>query len=152
MMVDPPFEMQDDWKTKVGSRYAAGEKGILLYVLAVCADSKLPHELPDWAKQALTDAWDRYSDGTLESWDEIFGKPFLGKRRGSSDRAVAARQLKVWTEVRRRVYQGQSLGDDLFEAVGRDLGIGGKSTVNRIYYEVEQLNRAFKAKLPKFPP
>jgi hypothetical protein len=108
-------------------RFEEGDKRALFE--AINWDQK---GLPDWVKKALGNAYWRFKDGDLKSWEEVFGKPFPGKSRKRARQR--ARALEVWTEVRLRINQGQPIDEHLFEQVGKKLGLGGHSTVSALYY------------------
>jgi hypothetical protein len=79
------------------------------------------------------DADFRWRRGKLKSWDDIFGKPFPGKRRTGT--VTWSRQPEVLQEVRRLQKQEKlPIGPELFEKAGRNLGVGGKTTVSKLYY------------------
>lgn len=109
------------------------DKRALMDMIVICAQLHAP--LPAWASQAVMDADRRYRTGELVSWDNELGKPFPGKRRKGA--RTRSRKLEVWLEVRRLKQEGRAIGESLFEEVGKKLEIGGKSTVSRLYYEME---------------
>jgi len=131
-----------------GRAYKSGDKLKLFETLLDCAVSG--RNLPDWAREVIRDAyWLSYA-GKLKSWEEIFGKPFPGKSQKGS--FTNARTVEVWVAVRQRIEKRQTVKDQpidesLFEEVGRELGIGGHSTVSRLYYQFERsLRRPRKVK------
>jgi hypothetical protein len=49
-----------------------------------------------------------------------------------------SRMFDVWFRVKQLSGEGQPIGDGLYDRVGRELGVGGKTTVANLYREVER--------------
>jgi hypothetical protein len=87
--------------------------------------------LPDWVRKGLREAHERFECGDINSWEDIFGKPFPGKsRKTAQNRALG---INIWVEVRRRIDQGQPIDEHLFEQVGKSFDMK-HSTVSKLYY------------------
>jgi hypothetical protein len=72
----------------------------------------------------------------IKSWDEVFRPPV---EKGQSIEALRRKlkyASKIWHAVRARHAAGEAIGEALFEAVGRELGLGG-STVRDVYYKMK---------------
>jgi hypothetical protein len=136
-MTDEP-ETLDDYSILIKADFDAGDGAALLRIVRFCSIYGWP--LPGWAGQAFDSICARAEQGDVASWDDVFGKPFAGKQR----RAVQtrSRRYEVWGKVRDIVEaESAPVTNELFERVGRELGIGGKSTVSDLYYEVDQAVR-----------
>jgi hypothetical protein len=124
-------------------RYNEGNKHALLETIVYCNVRQIP--LPSWVDEKFLQAKALLETGKLESWDEIFGKPYPKgmTRTGAHTRSLAT---EIWIEVRQLHQQDPKkypLAEGLFETVGRKLGkkVGrklGKSTVSKLYYDVDQ--------------
>jgi hypothetical protein len=79
----------------------------------------------EWIDEILRKAEELYSTGKLESWDEIFGKPFPGKRRkGLFTRSRSAEILLEFYRLKKQNDMPTDTG--LFEQVAANLKIGKK--------------------------
>ena len=77
-----------------------------------------------------------FFEGHLKSWEDVFGKPFPGKRRKGA--ATWRKDLEVWVRVKERHADGAKLDDLLFEEVGKELGLSA-TTVKNLYYERKRI-------------
>jgi hypothetical protein len=108
-----------------------GDRHALIRAIGACVlESK---SLPDWIQWELTQAYFRFEMGKLDSWDDVFGKPFPGKSRQRTLKETRA--FEVW----RRVNEHENPIPGAFEDVAAELsnegrGVGGASTVRDLYY------------------
>jgi hypothetical protein len=124
------FENPEKYSRVSKSEYEAGDKSALMRIIVDCALSKSP--IPEWAASILEGAENYAYCGEIASWDEVFGKPNSRKR---------AHVLLRWQrrhKVHSRIielhhFDGCPINDELFEKVGRELGIGGKTEVKNLY-------------------
>jgi hypothetical protein len=74
----------------------------------------------------------RGKEGLLKSWDEAWGHP---PTRTQYQRWIRDTQavFDVHRLVAKAQADGRSLTDELFEEIGRELGIGGKTHVKKLY-------------------
>ena len=95
--------------------------------------------LPSWVAKEICLAHSRSRDGELRSWNDVFGKPFPGKRRkGILTRRKA---IYVWQNVRElHEKEGRSLDNSLFEDVGKKFGFSA-TTAKNLYYECRDVNQ-----------
>jgi hypothetical protein len=123
-------------------RFDKGEKHALFETIFYCNAREIP--LPKWVDDPLRNAEALFQTGQLKSWDEIFGKPFPGKRRAGL--LTRARRAEIFLEAYRLKKQNNlGEGRELFELVAKNLRIGhndgwtGWATVRDIYYEYKRL-------------
>jgi len=116
-------------------RFEAGHREILLRTVFAYAEAKRP--MPQWVTTALRDISWRAMNGEIESWEDVFGKPWgRGQRRTALTRR---RQLELYWRIRTlHEKEGASVNNELFERVGKDFGLS-RSVASRFYYEVEHL-------------
>jgi hypothetical protein len=127
--------------------YEAGDKVAPLLMIRHCFMQHWP--VPEWAAGAVADACFFIEMGGARSWDEVFGKPHMGRHK----RSVALENRK--NEVHRRVcelHEGNErrpIDEGLFERVGQEMNPGGKpiskTVISDLYYRVERALR----RLPK---
>jgi hypothetical protein len=116
-------------------RFRRGSKHALFHALFVCIVYCRP--LPAWVSKELWLAYCRLRDGQLRSWEDVFGKPFLGKRRkGILTRRKAPFVYAEVCELHEK--EGRALDDFLFEDVGKTFRIG-TTTAKNLYYEYKRL-------------
>jgi hypothetical protein len=152
--------------------YERGDKSALLNTIMLSILFRQP--LPEWAAKAFEDAYNRVTMGGARSWDDVFGKPHLGKHKLSA----ALKNLKYG--VHRRVRElheggerrgldalrraapqesqktpsGLPIDEALFEHVGRELGQKlnpdgkpiSKTVISDLYYRVEHVLRRLEAR------
>jgi hypothetical protein len=141
-MVDDPTDPVtfEDYSALQRKGYEAGDKAALLQMILLCVEHQKP--LPDWAGTAFEELYHQVIMGGARSWDDAFGSPHP---KGRHVNAVRLEKLKY--KVHRRVRdihdkERVPIDNELFERVGRELGIGGKTTVSELYGKVERiLNR-----------
>jgi len=121
------------------AEYRAGDQAALMRMIVCCAFNK--SALPDWAAKEIID-WGFAAQGDLfGSWDEVFGKP-NGKpcpfKPGRRTAYQHKRHQEMFSDrIAWAVYEaskrGRPIDDTLFSEIGRKLGVGGKTTVKRLY-------------------
>jgi hypothetical protein len=148
---DAYFRLMEEYRRQ----FESGEnKHALLEAISVClvddALKEVPNPLlPEWVKDALMHAHQRFSSAELESWDEIFGAPFPGKTRKGFLKLT--RTMEIWTRVEKLKKQGRAVGGLLFDDVAAELeqegrGIGGGSTVRDLYYSIAKYAAKYATK------
>jgi hypothetical protein len=124
--------------------FESGHKHALIDAIWACLVSDALEEvpsalLPDWVKDALMEAYQKFLSAKLGSWEEVFGKPFPGKtRKGFLTRI---RTMEIWERVEKFKEQGRAVDGLLFDDVADELeregrGIGRGSTVRDLYYSI----------------
>ena len=130
--------------------YEEGDMPSLLRMLVQCAFYR--RTMPEWAANALVSNYRAALAGQIRSWDDVFGRPWQQERPRAQRRSVRTRTWKweVWKLVHER-HKGKGkppIDNKLFEKVGRELAIGGKSTVAALYGEVERVLRRVRSSEP----
>jgi hypothetical protein len=113
-------------------RLPDGDKWALLYAIRQCLLLKRP--LPEWLRLAFLRAYDSATGYEIKSWDDAFGRPHAKGTHLQKER----RKLQLRFDIIRRIKELASempIDERLFEKVGKELGIGGSTTVKDIYYE-----------------
>jgi hypothetical protein len=114
-------------------RFDNGDKSALLYAFYYCCLMKRP--LPEWLRLAFLAAYHSRTGYEIKSWDDVFGQPHP---KGTHIKKQK-RHFELRHAIMQRVEELQSektpIDKKLFEKVGKDLGIGGSTTVSDIYYE-----------------
>lgn len=148
---------QDEWETKIGVRQVKGhwhrwagaqelkkvcesyqtkkDPQTILEAIYLCAFYSLP--IPRWCQTAYKEAYRKVRECKAKSWDDVFGRPHhKGTHLGTQ---------RQWHEkghlVYRRIQQikkndpSTPIDGSLFESVGKELGIGGKTLTEGYYYK-----------------
>jgi hypothetical protein len=89
--------------------------------------------IPAWLAVAFIERYQRGQQGKIRSWDEAFGKP---NRYGIGERFQRSKEqeARVVAEVERLRAEGRSLNEEEFAAIGRRLGVGGKTKVKELLH------------------
>lgn len=113
-------------------RYEQGDKLALTDAIVLC---QLNHEpLPEWILNELASLTVEGRAGKFPSWDDVLGKPWgEGQQRAAR---TNARRWEVAAELLVRMGRGDKMIAETFEDVGRATGVGGKSTVARLWSPV----------------
>jgi hypothetical protein len=116
--------------------FKGGRKWALLDAIYYCCLLKRP--LPEWLRLAFLAAYHSKTGYKIESWDDAFGRPHPKSTHVDTKR----RHFELRYEIMQRVEQVEKLrsekipvNTELFEKIGKDLGIGGATTVSDIYYK-----------------
>jgi len=109
-----------------------GGKWALLYAMHQCLLLNRP--LPEWLRFAFLDIYDSATAYKIKSWDDAFGRPHpkhthvnKGKRKFEFRHLILQRVEALRSEM--------PVDKELFEKIGKDLGIGGGTTISEIHYE-----------------
>ena len=95
--------------------------------------------IPPWLKQAFQNAYGAKSDGKIKSWDEVFGRPFKKGIRPARERRNRRIANDLYERVEERHSAGEPIDKSLFEAVGKDFGVGG-TVASELYYEIKEID------------
>ncbi len=114
--------------------YAQGDPRAILDALYICMKLALP--VPRWCAAAFVEGYHRVQNYEAKRWDDVFGKPHpKGTHAGTKQQERENRQ-RVYSRIQEIKTADSSIPLDgaLFEQVGRELAIGGKTTTERFYY------------------
>jgi len=131
--------------------FEGGDSQALLGTIQICLRTGV--QTPLWAIEAFADCTERVFEADVGSWDEAFGRPYPK----GTHLATLRQKLKLdsYSRVFHRISQildwrpGEppiadwlteraSIGPALFEAVGKEFGVGPRTCKDRYY---EQKNR-----------
>jgi len=130
--------------------YEAGDKAALLLMIRHCFMLRWP--VPEWAANAFVDACSYVEMGGARSWDEVFGKPHLGRHKGSV--ALENRKYGIHKRVQKLHERGATIDESLFERVGKVFGRImnpdrkpiSNTVISELYYRVEHILDHVEAK------
>ncbi len=127
---------------------------------AVYLCSKNNFKLPKWCREAFVTFFDKIMSGEARSWDDCLGPLYPKGAHIDSQRKIVDYGLLVYRRINILNSAGKALGrrrnpnaidGALFERVGRELGIGGKTVTEKIYYitkkVVEDTRALYKGKI-----
>ena len=121
-LIDPKF------KPKPGAtfeeRFMAGDDQILLWEINCCAQKR--QAIPKWAADALYERLFRMAKGGVDSWDDVFGKPYADdkQRRGMATRAQmfdAYREVIKLQAENKNNKKKKMKSHDIYEEAGQRL-------------------------------
>src|SRR5262245_56556155 len=124
--------------------YEAGDRRALWHALVFCAvhDIRMWH----WLASEIIAIQRAAEAGKIPTWNHVFGdKPCgEGQRRGA---ATFARRFEVYNRIQAAKDAGRAIDDQLFEDIGRELGVGGRSTVADLYGWVNRVIQRLYSKI-----
>jgi hypothetical protein len=109
----------------------------VLESLAICLENDF--KIPKWCREAFVNIYKSADSLEARSWADVFG-PMYPK---GMHLQPLRRYLKYGEAVYRRVNmlnrtEGKPIDGAMFERVGREFGIGGKTLTEEIYYKVKK--------------
>ena len=123
--------------------YDQGDRTQILYCLYSCFVAGVP--TPPWLEEAFTDAYRGVFQFKIKSWDDVFGRPLNKSTRPARER----RNRRIANDIYERVEERHKeltdkgrkrpIDKSLFEAVGKEFGVGGTVT-SELYYEVKEVD------------
>lgn len=111
--------------------YSSGkDPGAILHAIYLCLLRDVP--LPLWAVRGFLNTYPKGLHGRFRTWDQAFGRP---RTKGQHDRFLrdfaAPPQVAEMVEEARR--NRKPIDDRLFDKIGRQLGVGGRTQVKKFY-------------------
>lgn len=131
----------------LGERFSKGDRGALFSAIRVASVHGLP--LPAWAAEAFVRGYNQVLNCRIDSWDEAFGKPFRKGAHLSALRKKRESRMAVLLAVQEAIENDETICSELFERVGRPLGLG-KTLTEEFYYEALKLF-PYMGKRPTIP-
>ncbi len=118
------------------AKFEAGEKIALLGAIRICANHDMP--LPDWAASAFIRGYDNVLACRSDSWDEVFGRPYKKGAHLSRMRQAREKRGAVWLKVNAAVQRDEPINRELFESIGREIGVG-KTRAEELYAQAKRM-------------
>jgi hypothetical protein len=115
--------------------YKGGNKKAITEALYVCSMNSLP--LPRWCEMAFLSAYRQVRQYRAKSWDDVFDPPHKKGTHLDSKKEEREKSLSVYHRIK-EVKQGNPdipIDGYLFEMVGMEFGIGGKTKTEEWYYK-----------------
>lgn len=119
---------------QIENAYHDGTKAAVLEAIYTCSLNSLP--IPEWCEIAYLKCFRAVRQYRAKSWDDVFGKPHPTGAHLAAKQEKREKQYLVYKRVK-ELSESKPLGGELFEAVGREFAIGGKTKVSEYYYEIE---------------
>lgn len=115
--------------------YQTGDKQALLEAMYLCMMHAIP--LPLWCEKAFSSACKKVCTYKAKSWDDVFGRPHPKGTHLATKREEREKCLLVCNRIRQIQKENPSIPIDgqLFETVGKEFGIGGKTKTEGWYYK-----------------
>ncbi|MCR6651805.1 MAG: hypothetical protein NVV73_10100 [Cellvibrionaceae bacterium] len=111
--------------------YERGEKEAVLEAVRTCAKHGLP--MPNWLATETINNLKKWANYEVKTLDEAFG---VQRKKGIHINAERKKwRLEINVPIRVAAYQkeGRSVDQDLFDEVGKELGVSGSSARDAYY-------------------
>jgi hypothetical protein len=125
--------------------YENGSKAPILWGVLACVETGRP--IPDWCLDAFRNAFWDVQDWKYKSWDDVFGKPHPKGMSIDATRKTLLFATKVYLRVEELREAGQAADGALFEQVGKEFGIGGKTLTEQYYYQQKRIRKNIKGRI-----
>jgi hypothetical protein len=113
-------------------QFEAGDRTALLEAVHRCAWHEMV--IPEWAALKFMAAYREVAHARTASWDDVFGKPWPGKKLASLRlRRELILPVRARIQELRQRRDPPPLSEALFESVGKEFGIG-KTLCQEFYY------------------
>lgn len=110
--------------------FLAGDKSSVLEAIDLCATYDVT--MPPWLTSAFRNLYAGAMKGATGSWDETFGgRPAKG-RHLKREHSNLINQYRVKKAIEQARERGEAMNNELFDRIGRELGVGGASTVKKL--------------------
>jgi hypothetical protein len=115
--------------------YHAGDKGAVLKALHICFFTHLP--IPRWCENAYLGAYRSVKFYNAKTWGDVFGSPHKKGAHLSTKKQETNYSFRVYDRIKQIKEEDPSIPIDgfLFESVGKEFGIGGKTLTEEYYYK-----------------
>lgn len=115
--------------------YQTGDKQALLEAMYGCMMHAIP--FPRWCKKAFLSACEDVYTYKAKTWDDVFGHPHPKGTHLAAKREEREKSLHVCKRIQQIKEDDPSIPIDghLFETVGKEFGIGGKTKTEEWYYK-----------------
>ena len=111
---------------------------IILYAIFICLYNDFI--VPEWCREAYVGAYWKIRSFKAGSWDDVFGRPHPKGTHLGAKRELHEKRYRVYWRIREILESEPCTPIDghLFERVGREFGIGGKTKIADIYYKIKR--------------
>lgn len=115
--------------------YQKGNKAAVVEALYVCSLNSLP--IPRWCEMAYLSAYRKVRQYKAKSWDDVFGRPHPKGIHLETMRQEREFALRIYHRIKeiKRDDPLTPIDGYLFESIGREFGIGGKTKTEGYYYK-----------------
>jgi hypothetical protein len=119
---------------KLHESYLAGDKAAILKALEICFSYHFP--IPRWCREAYGAALVAIELCEAKTWVDIFGHLHPKGTHIEVKRQEKFKSFLVYDRIKKMKKADPSVAIDgcLFESVGKEFGIGGKTTAEKYYY------------------
>jgi hypothetical protein len=136
---------------KMRIAFEKGDHVALMEAIARCMMYGVP--IPNWAASAFCAGYQAIGRLEANSWDDVFGKPHAKGKHLKHKALRLKKREQVYHRIRELHAEGRAIDDELFERVGKELGVGGRTTCKGIYGEVrDAINNQLKSWSELDPP
>jgi hypothetical protein len=122
-----------------------GKMWAVLEAFYVCCLNSLP--IPRWCEFAYLASYRKVREYRAKSWDDVFGKPHPKGTHLATKKQERENRWKVYRLVEqiKRDDPKTPIDGCLFERIGKQLGIGGKTLTEQYYYYEKNRRGSFRS-------
>jgi len=115
--------------------YQSGDNGAILKALHICFSKQLP--IPKWCSTAYLNKYRQVKFYQAKTWGDVFGNPHPSGTHLATKKQEIDYSFRVYDRIKQIKADDPSIPVDgwLFERVGKEFGIGGKTLTEEYYYK-----------------
>lgn len=120
--------------------YRTKNSAAIIEALFVCSLNSLP--IPRWCEMAFLASYRKVRHYKAKSWDDVFGPPHPKGTHLKTKRQEREFGWKVYHRIQQVKKDDPSIPIDgwLFEKIGKEFGIGGKTLTEEYYYKWKNIH------------
>jgi hypothetical protein len=103
---------------------------VVLHCISCCFGANVP--VPEWAQREFRRLHWEGQRGWLRSWDKAFGRPSTERKFYRSEGEAQWTRM-ITKRVAEAKQSGVAIDDELFEQIGLELRVGGKTRAKKLY-------------------
>ncbi len=119
---------------KLHESHLTGDKAAILNALEICFSYHFP--IPRWCREAYKESFIAIALYEAKTWEDIFGRLHPKGTHIETKRQDRFKSYGVYIRIKKMKEADPTVAIDggLFESIGKELGVGGKTTAEKYYY------------------
>jgi len=163
---DDAWQAQEEWEKRYGpniagrgpffrwigatelktiyEKYRTGNCSAIMEALSICSLNSLP--IPQWCEKAFLVSYRKVKFYKAKSWDDVFGRPHPKGMHVEAKRQELEKSYLIYRRIEqiKKEEPHTAIDGALFERVGKEFGVGGKTLTEGYYYRELRLHKPYQ--------